>query len=66
MPKATTNKKQPKATTRKKGREDRPVEFERGWHELEARHDKLKMDWAGLAALIGTGDGKDDGDSNEA
>jgi hypothetical protein len=32
---------------------DEPVEFERGWQELEQQHDRLKTDWAGLAAMLG-------------
>ena len=40
----------------KKGRkssEAHPLEFERGWQELEARNDRLKPDWMSLAAQLG-------------
>ncbi|MBI4371328.1 MAG: hypothetical protein HY552_03410 [Elusimicrobia bacterium] len=30
-------------------------ELERGWQELEAQHDRLKSDWASLAAQLGIG-----------
>ncbi|MBI3552322.1 MAG: hypothetical protein HY077_07370 [Elusimicrobia bacterium] len=33
--------------------DDNPVEFDRGWQELEQQHDRLKTDWAGLAAMLG-------------
>lgn len=49
MPRETAKK----TKTARKKRDDRPMEFDRGWHELEARHDRLKPDWASLAALIG-------------
>lgn len=29
------------------------MEFDRGWHELEAQHDRLKTDWSSLAAQLG-------------
>ncbi|MBI5623869.1 MAG: hypothetical protein HY924_08830 [Elusimicrobia bacterium] len=32
---------------------DRPLEFERGWHELEARHDRIRSDMMSLAAQLG-------------
>ncbi len=34
-------------------RETRALEFERGWQELEAQHDRLKTDWGALAAQLG-------------
>ena len=46
----------------RKGKE-RPVEFDRGWHELEAQHDRIKMDWSSLAAQLNIG--KDDSDSDD-
>lgn len=33
----------------------RPVEFDRGWNELEAQHDRLKTDWMSLAVQLGIG-----------
>lgn len=45
-----------KGTGRKHGKE-RPVEFDRGWHELEAQHDRIKMDWSSLAAQLNIGSG---------
>ena len=53
-------KKAPKKTeTRvkagRRSRDDSPVEFERGWQELEAQHDRLKTDWGSLAAMLGVG-----------
>lgn len=49
--KKTTKKSSPK-TARKK-RDDRPMEFDRSWQELEAQHDRIKSDWMSLAAQIG-------------
>ena len=52
------NKAKPKAGGRKtKG--ERPVELDRGWHELEQQHDRLKSDWMSLAAMLGAADGRD-------
>lgn len=45
-----------KQTSPKKARKSRdphPLEFERGWQELEAQHDRLKTDWMALAAQLG-------------
>lgn len=36
--------------------EDRPLEFERGWQDLESRHDRIKFDWMSLAAQLGVSD----------
>ena len=33
--------------------EDLPLEFDRGWHELEAQYDRQKMDFSSLAAQLG-------------
>lgn len=33
---------------------DRPLELERGWHELEAQHESLRSDMMSLAAMLGT------------
>lgn len=30
-----------------------PLEFDRGWQELEAQYDRQKMDFASLAAQLG-------------
>jgi hypothetical protein len=38
----------------KKG-SDHPLEFDRGWQELEAQHDRIKCDWMSLAAQMGIG-----------
>ncbi len=44
-----------KAPTKKarKPRNEQPLEFDRGWQELEAQHDRLKTDWMSLAAQLG-------------
>ncbi|MDE2039485.1 MAG: hypothetical protein KGO96_01820 [Elusimicrobia bacterium] len=39
----------------RKHRRERPLEFARGWQELEAQADRLKCDWASLAAQLGIG-----------
>jgi hypothetical protein len=36
-------------------RENLPLEFDRGWDELEAQHANLKSDWSSLAAQLGIG-----------
>ncbi len=44
-----------KKASARKGRprsEDRPLEFDRSWHELETRHDRIKCDWMSLAAQL--------------
>jgi hypothetical protein len=46
-----TPKKNGKAPRR--SRAERPLEFGRGWQELEAQHDRLKTDWSSLAAQLG-------------
>ncbi|MCX5796621.1 MAG: hypothetical protein NTY77_14100 [Elusimicrobia bacterium] len=33
--------------------EDTPLEFDRGWQELEAQYDRQKMDFSSLAAQLG-------------
>jgi len=42
----------------RRSRGDSPMEFDRGWQELEQQHDRLKTDWAGLAAMLGVGSKK--------
>ncbi len=42
-----------KSGGRRRGGDDNPMEFDRGWQELEQQHDRLKTDWAGLAAMLG-------------
>lgn len=44
-----------KKLTTKKNRKSRaqPLEFERGWADLEAQHDRIKTDWMSLAAQLG-------------
>lgn len=39
----------------RKAKGEKPLEFDRGWHELEAQHDRLKMDWMSLAVQLGVG-----------
>jgi hypothetical protein len=55
MKKITAKKKTAK---RPKGGEDTPLEFDRGWSELEAQYDRQKMDFSSLAAQLGV-DSKD-------
>jgi len=31
------------------------LEFEQGWNELEAQHDRLKTDWMSLSVQLGIG-----------
>jgi hypothetical protein len=58
-PKKKTSK--PTKTPRNSAsREDKPLEFDRGWQELEEQHDRLKMDFSSLAAQLGI-DPKDKG-----
>ncbi len=40
----------------RKAKDDKPLEFDRGWHELEAQADRLKSDWSSLAAQLGIGE----------
>ena len=56
MKKTTAKKKAAKRT--KSGGEDTPLEFDRGWSELEAQYDRQKMDFSSLAAQLGV-DSKD-------
>ena len=44
-----------KKTKGSRKRHERPMEFGRGWQDLEAQHDRLKMDWGSLAAQLGIG-----------
>lgn len=37
----------------RKARGSSQLEFERGWAELEAQHDRIKTDWMALAAQLG-------------
>jgi hypothetical protein len=55
--KKLTPKKAVKVGGRRRG-DDSPVEFERGWQELEAQHDRLKTDWGSLAAMLNVGSKK--------
>lgn len=48
----------PKGSGRK-AKDDKPMEFDRGWGELEAQADRLKSDWMSLAVQLGIG-GQDD------
>jgi hypothetical protein len=58
-----TNKK--KAAKRPKAGDDTPLEFDRGWKELEAQYDRQKMDFSSLAAQLGV-DTKDKTDPLES
>jgi hypothetical protein len=54
--------KRPKAGRGGKSGEDTPLEFDRGWQELEAQYDRQKMDFSSLAAQLGVSS-KDKGES---
>jgi hypothetical protein len=54
MRKLTAKHSRKSASRRTKA--DKPLEFDRGWHELEAQADRLKYDWGSLAAQLGIGD----------
>ncbi len=43
----------------RKAKGAKPLEFDRGWNELEAQHDRLKTDWMSLAVQLGVGGGSD-------
>ncbi len=60
MKKITAKKKMGKRTKAAGGKtgEDTPLEFDRGWLELEAQYDRQKMDFSSLAAQLGV-DSKD-------
>jgi hypothetical protein len=51
--------KGPKKEKGHRKRADRPLEFGQGWQELEAQHDRLKMDFGSLAAQLGIGSSRD-------
>jgi len=56
MKKTTAKKKAVKRLkTGRNGKtgEDTPLEFDRGWQELEAQYDRQKMDFSSLAAQLG-------------
>lgn len=36
-------------------RSGKPLEFDRGWGELEAQADRLKSDWMSLSVQLGIG-----------
>ena len=59
MKKAPT-KKQPTPKSPRKQRGERPLELDKSWHELEAQHDKIKMDWGSLAAQLGISGDQDE------
>ncbi|MBI4377429.1 MAG: hypothetical protein HY549_13400 [Elusimicrobia bacterium] len=42
-----------KAGRKTKAERGRPMELDPNWHELEAQHDRIKHDWASLAAMLG-------------
>jgi hypothetical protein len=39
----------------RKGKQDKSLEQDRGWHELEVQADRLKTDWMSLAVQLGIG-----------
>jgi hypothetical protein len=39
----------------RKSKGGKVLEFEQGWNELEAQHDRLKTDWMSLAVQLGIG-----------
>lgn len=43
-----------KASRRGRG-EHKSSDLDRGWHELEAQHDRIKSDWMSLAVQLGIG-----------
>ena len=56
MKKITAKKKtvkRAKASRASGTEEDTPLEFDRGWQELEAQYDRQKMDFTSLAAQLG-------------
>ncbi len=58
MKKTAAKKKTPKRSksgSSGKPSNDKPLEFDRGWHELEAQYDRQKMDFSSLAAQLGVG-----------
>ena len=54
MKKTATKLLKSKASVRRT-RDGKSVEFERGWNELEAQHDRLKSDWMSLSVQLGIG-----------
>lgn len=49
-----------KVRTSRKAKMERPLELDRSWHELEAQHDRIKTDWASLAAQLGVSSADDE------
>jgi len=56
MKKSATKTLRAKGSVRR-GRDGRSADGDRGWHELEAQHDRLKSDWMSLAVQLGVGGG---------
>ena len=54
MKKTSTKSPRNKGSGRK-AKGEKPLEFDRGWNELEAQHDRLKSDWMSLAVQLGVG-----------
>lgn len=42
-----------KPASKKPQRESRPMELDPNWQELEDQHQRMNVDWAGLAAQLG-------------
>ena len=53
MPKKTVHRA--KGAARRGKSKEVPLEFDRGWQELEAMHERIKSDWSSLAAQMGIG-----------
>ena len=54
MKKTSSKSTRPRMAGRK-AKNDKPLELDRGWQELEQQHDRLKSDWTSLAAQLGIG-----------
>lgn len=54
MKKTSSKSSRPRMTGRK-GSNEKPLELDRGWQELEHQHDRIKSDWMSLAAQLGIG-----------
>ncbi len=55
--KKTATKTARARTSGRRSRGDGGADADRGWHELEAQHDRLKTDWMSLAVQLGVGGG---------
>ena len=55
MKKLSMKKAARSKATGRKARDSKPLEFDRGWNELEAQADRLKSDWMSLSVQLGIG-----------